>query len=323
MTNIEWTDKTDNVFVVQGEDGQPDGWYCYKVSPGCAGCYAERLNGSGFFKGNGMPYRMPADGEFPPMMIRRDVIAGWPKLRKPYKHFVNSMTDTFGDFISDDMVFELFDGMAAAPLQTFQVLTKRTKRCVDLVWTWLQRKRLRTMPANIWFGFSAEDQTWFDVRWADMQGLYTMVGTIFVSAEPLLGPINLGLHETRSVHEDLQRLDMIRWIIVGGESGSKARPVNPEWVRSLRNQCHMAGTPFHFKQWGEWLSQSDQFLKNATVDSLRKFRRHTFDPDTLAPIHMWRVGKKSAGRLLDGRTWDQFPGDTDVPPLLNLTELQL
>ena len=156
-----------------------------------------------------------------------------------------------------------------------------------------------------------------------MQGLYTMVGTIFVSAEPLLGPINLGLHETRSVHEDLQRLDMIRWIIVGGESGSKARPVNPEWVRSLRNQCHMAGTPFHFKQWGEWLSQSDQFLKNATVDSLRKFRRHTFDPDTLAPIHMWRVGKKSAGRLLDGRTWDQFPGDTDVPPLLNLTELQL
>jgi len=301
-SKIEWTNATDNVFVVQGDDGKPHGWYCVHASPGCLNCYSERLNQSGFYNGNGLKYRVLPSGA-PPIMIRRELIAGWTKLRKPKMHFVNSMTDTFGEFIDDSMIFELFDGMAAAPLQTFQVLTKRAKRCTDMVLAWLQRRRLERLPSNIWIGFSAENQEWFDKRWHYMQSLYPMVQTLWVSAEPLLGPIELGLFKPGYWQEQTQHLDMLKWIVVGGESGPGARPMNPKWARDLRDQCLLAGTPYFFKQYGEWAppSASDEMFTRISYGNVGDM--HIFDDRHV----VYKVGKKVAGRVLDGVTWDQFP----------------
>jgi protein gp37 len=301
-SKIEWTNVTDNVFVVQGEDGKQHGWYCVHASPGCTNCYSERLNQSGFYNGNGLKYRVLPGGA-PPIMIRRDLIERWPRLGKPKMHFVNSMTDTFGEFIDDDMIFELFDGMAAVPSQIFQVLTKRAKRCADMVLKWLQRRQIERLPSNIWIGFSAEDQEWFDKRWHYMQKLYPMVQTLWVSAEPLLGPIELGLFKPAYRQEQTQQLDMLKWIVVGGESGPNARPMNPRWARDLRDQCVTAGVPYFFKQYGEWAPPSatdEMYMKIACGDV---GDMHIFEDRHV----VYKVGKKTAGRVLDGQVWAQFP----------------
>src|SRR5262245_62535311 len=115
-TSIEWTDITDNIIVVEG-----GGWWCRRISPGCDHCYAEALNQNTFFGGNKLPYR----GTAPSLKLRTEIIDGWARLRKPKKHFVSSMTDIFGEWVSREMIFAFLDGMRAAPLQTFQLLTKR------------------------------------------------------------------------------------------------------------------------------------------------------------------------------------------------------
>lgn len=300
-SSIEWTDVTDNVFVVAGDDGRPDGWYCQKVSPGCQHCYAERINGNSFFNGNGLAYRVMED--VPKLMMRLDVMFKWARMRKPKKHFVNSMTDTFADFYPKEWIYELFDAMAAAPLQTFQVLTKRTERMYDVVTRWLLARNLHHVPTNIWLGFSAENQEWFDKRapWAIMTPALT-----FVSAEPLLGGIDLdlnGMNYGIDYPEWSQRLD---WVIVGGESGPNARPMHPDWVQNIRDKCVKAGVPFFFKQWGEWgPSDLDQnYYKKSSRPVLYDINSNRVGD---FGYQVFRHGKKEAGRLLDGKEWNQFP----------------
>ena len=230
-SSIEWTEATWN--PVTG---------CTKVSPGCAHCYAETF--AERFRGvPGHPYEKGFDLQLRPE--RLDLPLTW---KRPRKIFVNSMSDLFHENVPDEYIRGVFDTMKRADWHQFQVLTKRSERLRDL------GGRLR-WTSNIWQGVSVENAShvW---RIADLQAVPAAVR--FLSIEPLLGPIpNLPLRG-------------ISWVIVGGESGPKCRPVVAEWVRDIRAQCERAGVAFFFKQWGGRLS-------------------------------------KSGGRELDGRTWDDMP----------------
>jgi protein gp37 len=224
--------------------------------------------------------------------------------------------------------------MATTPQHTYQILTKRHGRMRSLlnserfkIWTWAAQgdgkpgctplNDVWPLP-NVWLGVSVEDQKRADLRIPAL--LDTPAAVRWLSCEPLLGPVDLfgrwglGCEEVGPAvtHEGVrQRTDYgtgveydcdhqvgIDWVVVGGESGPGARPMHPAWARSLRDQCTAAGVPFHFKQWGAWrpLTGFTQYLGAP----IREHRR--LDDEVVV-----RVGKKSAGRELDGRTWDEFP----------------
>lgn len=279
QTAIEWTDATWN--PVTG---------CTKVSPGCDHCYAETF--AERFRGTpGHHFERGFDVTLRPE--RLDIPLRW---RKPRRVFVNSMSDLFHADVPDDFIARVFAAMALAPRHTFQVLTKRHARMRSLLnsddfvraigQAWLfhpNRVTYTDYPGwplpNVWLGVSVENQRWADIRIPAL--LDTPAAVRFLSCEPLLGPVTLdpwggdgpppaGLH----------------WVICGGESGPGARPMHPDWARSLRDQCVAAGVPFLFKQWGAWLPCADP----------------TCECDGSC-----RVGKKRAGRELDGRTWDEYP----------------
>lgn len=231
-SSIEWTDATWN--PVRG---------CTKVSPGCKHCYAETF--AERFRGvPGHPFEQGFDLRLVPEALRLPL--QWKRGRLV---FVNSMSDLFHEDIPFEYIREVFATMRAAGQHQFQVLTKRAERLAELA------SRLDIAP-NVWLGVSVEsaEYTW------RAEHLRTVSARVrFLSVEPLLGPI-----------EKLPT-DGIHWVIVGGESGRHARPMEPQWVRSIRDQCRRAGVPFFFKQWGG-------------------------------------VMKSRTGRVLDGETWDEMPG---------------
>lgn len=324
-TSIEWTDETWN--PVTG---------CDKVSPGCDHCYAEtiahRFAGGPAFP-NGFDVTLHPE--------RLGLPLGW---RKPRRVFVNSMSDLFHTNVSDEYIARVFATMARAERHTFQVLTKRPARMRSLISDGGQRLLEATTDEetagalygapwplpNVWLGVSAEDQRWADIRIPALFG--TPAAVRFVSAEPLLGPIDLTSPRLLAPDVLTGRLD---WVIVGGESGRGARPMHPDWARSLRDQCSAAAVPFHFKQWGEHLAvpvvempqmaggrgyqdprgglraavirETGGPYRAGAVRPLQAGDRtgagQMLDADTFAV----RVGKKKAGRELDGRTWDEFP----------------
>lgn len=317
-TTIEWT---------RGDDGSRGKTWnpvtgCEKVSPGCDHCYAEtlseRFRGTpGHYFENGFDVQLRPD--------KLDLPLRW---RKPRKVFVNSMSDLFHDSVPADYIIDVFAVMAKAKQHTFQVLTKRHARMRSLLsdggfaremWYRLGiveypevLDEVWPLP-NVWLGVSAEGQKWADIRIPAL--LDTPAAVRFISAEPLLGPITLsgdalGHYYGGDPREDITGLD---WVIVGGESGPKARPMHPDWARSLRDQCVDAGMPFHFKQWGEWAALVHPDDAGAELYVQREDGRTATDDDLfhISTGHWWgvrRVGKKRAGRLLDGRTWDEFPG---------------
>lgn len=234
-TAIEWTDATWN--PVTG---------CTKVSAGCDHCYAERF--SERFRGAaGHPFATGFDLTLRPE--RLDLPLRW---RTPRMIFVNSMSDLFHKEIPEEFIARAFDTMERAPWHTFQVLAKRSSLMRDFL-----RRRYgdRRGPLHMWFGVSVEDGT----KHARVRHLRELpAGVRFLSIEPLIGPVG--------------RLDLsaIDWVIVGGESGPGARPMHPDWVRAIRDQCERAGVAFFFKQWGG-------------------------------------PRPKSGGRHLDGREWNDFP----------------
>ena len=236
-SSIEWTEATWN--PVTG---------CTKVSPGCAHCYAETF--AERFRGvPGHPYEGGFDLQLRPKRLRQPL--AW---RKPRVIFVNSMSDLFHEDIPEDYIRQVFDVMREAHWHTFQVLTKRSERVLEL------SPRL-PWPDNVWMGVSVENQRWTN-RIDDLRAV--AAATRFLSCEPLLGPLQLDLSG-------------IHWVIVGGESGRRARPMKPEWARDIRSQCEEQRVPFFFKQWG------------AHNEAGR------------------RVGKGKAGRILEGRLWDGMP----------------
>jgi protein gp37 len=232
-SHIEWTDATWN--PVTG---------CTKISPGCKHCYAERLARRLQLMGQAN-YRNGFKLTLQPQML--DLPLRW---KSPRRIFVNSMSDLFHEDVPLDYVKRVFDVMARAHWHQFQVLTKRADRLREL-------SRELQWPSNVWQGVSVESQRYLD-RVEDLR--HTGAAVKFLSLEPLL--------------EALPSLDLrgIDWVIVGGESGPGARPIEKSWVTGIREKCKRAHVAFFFKQWGG-------------------------------------VQKSKTGRKLEGRTWDEMPSD--------------
>jgi protein gp37 len=234
---IEWTDATWN--PVTG---------CTKVSPGCAHCYAEAIT-----------LRFKRGGPFLPgkttIKIHWDRLQYPKQWREPRMIFVNSMSDLFHEEVPLDFIDAVFQVMRETPQHIFQVLTKRPERMLE----YSQSHVIGSVrwPANVWAGVSVENQYWAERRTPLLKQVPAAIR--FLSCEPLLKPLKLDLSG-------------IHWVIVGGESGLRARPMAESWVRAIREQCQVAGVAFFFKQWGG--------------------RTHN-----------------ERGRVLDGKTWNQLPNN--------------
>lgn len=246
MTAIEWTDVTDNIITVKG-----GGWWCRMISEGCANCYAARLNMSSYFGGNKLPYT----GDPPELVLNVPLIESWRRMTKPKRHFVASMTDVFGDWVTQAMATTFLRGMWAAPKQTFQVLTKRPDVALDRINNWLKFDGLSRVPDNIQIGTSVENQKWADIRISDLLKIRAKV--LFLSIEPMLGPIDLwGARYKKPFGGQAGAISAnwppsVNWVIVGGESGPKARPCNLEWIRCIVKDCAAVGVPCFVKQLGK------------------------------------------------------------------------
>jgi len=234
---IEWTESTWNPLTG-----------CTKISPGCKNCYAERMAkrlkamGQGKYR-NGFKLTLHPESLNEPL-----------RWKKPQMIFVNSMSDLFHKDVPADFIQQVFDVMRQAHWHTFQVLTKRAERLLKL-------NDQIDWPENVWMGVSVENQD-YAFRIDLLRQTHARVK--FLSLEPLLGPL------------PALNLKGIDWVIVGGESGPKARPIKHEWVTEIRDQCVAFDVPFFFKQWGG-------------------------------------TNKKKTGRLLDGKTWDEWPESVPVP----------
>jgi protein gp37 len=320
-TKIEWTDRVWN--PVTG---------CAKVSEGCRNCYAKALHDmrhKAYLDGKKMPdqYAVP----FEQVLCHENRLNDPFHWKKPSRVFVNSMSDLFHPDVPAEFILRVWITMALANRHTFIILSKRPDRMQNLLTHWmpgafgistLNLSLMKKPLKNVWLGVSVEDQKTADERIPLL--LQTPAAMRLVSVEPMLGPIDLGLLGTIP-HSSPYALtsDKLHWVICGGESGPKARPMHPDWARSLRDQCQAADVPFFFKQWGEWALQgeSDAKAKNFGViapDSTW-YEKHTgwngrpSDPDT-GEACMRLVGKKAAGRLLDGREWNEFPEVKNVQP---------
>ena len=239
ISRIEWTEQTWNPAVG-----------CTKISAGCKNCYAEtmakRLKAMGTpgYENGFMLQILPERLEDP---VRR---------KKPTVYFVNSMSDLFHEKIPDAYIAQVFEVIARTPHHTYQILTKRGARMARFFKT-------RTVPENAWLGVSVENRKHGVPRIDHLRRVPARIR--FLSVEPLL--------------EDVGDLDLtdIHWVIVGGESGPKARPMKEEWADSIRTQCEEQQVAFFFKQWGGWGADGKRRAKHAN------------------------------GRLLNGRTWDEMP----------------
>ena len=369
-THIEWTDATWN--IITG---------CSVVSPGCTNCYAMRLAGTRM-KHEPTREGLTIDTRAGPVwngQVRFN--AHWLDLplrwSRPRKIFVCAHGDLFHEGVSDNWLDQIFAVMALSPQHTFQVLTKRADRMMAYFSrvTRLQVERgddIAVCPQiiddvaaqlttthggsldetawplpNVWLGVSVEDQARADERIPLL--LDTPAAVRWISAEPLLGPVDLtAIQAPRYVPEDHEmdwkfdalttgddysftddlgvseggdgpyRDHALDWVVVGGESGPKARPMHPDWVRRIRDDCVAAGVPILFKQWGEWTpGENAQSTIGRAVDTADWFDgrwdfqrlsardcedQHIDDEPTL-----YRAGKKAAGRRLDGQLHDGYP----------------
>jgi protein gp37 len=247
-TKIEWSEASWNPIRAAGLEG-PDGhsrrigWHCEILTPGCENCYAAALNKR---LGTGLQY-LKTERQHARTFV--DVVAlQWPlRWRRPRRIFVCSMTDLFGEWVSDEMLDRVFAVMARCPQHTFQVLTKRAERMRE----YFSRPTLwehRTVPrgqcvANLWLGVSVEDQRRADERIPLLLG--TPAAVRWVSYEPALGPVDLEGYLC-----ELECNAALDWAIIGGESGPHARPFNVEWARSVLAQCKAAGVKCFVKQLG-------------------------------------------------------------------------
>lgn len=293
-TSIEWTDQTWNPVVG-----------CTRVSPGCKYCYAFELHDMrhrAHLAGSKVPkqYAKPFK-EVQLMPERLDDPLHW---KKPRMVFVNSMSDLFHEDIPDEFITKVFVSMAAAGQHTFQVLTKRAERMREFI---LSKKRLTEEPLrNVWLGVSVEDQQRADERIPVLNR--TPAAVRFLSCEPLLGPVNLRSEHIRwAIDGECDQLGypLLDWVIVGGESGMLARPMELGWARSIRDQCVAAHIPFFFKQWGDWAPSETLF--DAGPHSTTQRLPRSMMVKTVGGVEMLQAGKKAAGRTLDGRLWDEFP----------------
>lgn len=284
-TKIEWSEKVWN--PVTG---------CEKLSAGCKHCYAESV-----------AKRFWGERKFMDVQCHPERLEQPLHWRKPRKIFVCSMGDLFHDAVLGRFIGAVFASMMLAPQHTYQILTKRPSRMKEWILdmtsgelaaraAWARMVcgaslagRFREMPwpaPRIWLGVSVENQETADERIPLL--LQTPAAKRFVSYEPALGAVDFRhFLATSEIHQ----------IICGGESGPKARPLHPDWARDTRDQCVAAGVPFFFKQWGEWMP-----CKFCGASGM-----HHGAYCRICDSGMRRVGKKAAGRELDGKIWEQIP----------------
>jgi protein gp37 len=323
-TKIEWADATVN--YVNG---------CSMVSAGCTNCYAMRLAGTRLkhHPSRAGLTRETSKGPIWTAELRDNETALMQPLRwsRPRRIFWNAHGDLFHESVPDEWIDRQFVVMALTSQHIHMVLTKRPERMRDYVSAVVdcfhaspesmdarfgkiavdltvspcaagQFEDVNWPLPNVWLGTSVEDQVAADARVPHL--LATPAAVRFLSCEPLLGPLQLsrlGADYLASGKSGERR--GVDWVIAGGESGPGARPMHPDWARALRGQCHAAGVAFHFKQWGEFLPD-DQYSECHPYGSMLGKTPASVHPDGMA---MWRVGKRAAGRLLDGRTWDEVP----------------
>lgn len=305
-TTIEWAHHTFNIV-----------WGCSKVSPGCQNCYAiGESKRRGFDVWGtaraGATRRVFGDAHWnEPVTWNRKAA----KTGQRFRVFCSSMADICDDHPTTRAeVAKLWPLIEATPCLDWLLLTKRPENFPDI----LPESWRESPPANFWPGTSVESQPYAEERIPELLKVKARVR--FLSCEPLLGPLDLlniclgderyldALNGARFASHQGAALrpvasPRISWVIGGGESGPKARPARPDWIRSLRDQCVAAQTAFLFKQWGTWITES-QAPDDITLPSTSHAPQRWKQP---AGESYWRVSKHSAGRLLDGRTWDQFP----------------
>jgi protein gp37 len=272
-SSIEWTDHTFNPW-----------WGCSKVSPACNNCYAELW-------AKRMGHRVwgaAAERRFFSEAHWQEPL-GWNEeartLRRRKRVFCASMADVFERRAElhphRERLWELIE---ATPWLDWLLLTKRPQNISEMV-PWK-----RNWPKNVWLGTTVENQLYAERRLPLLLGNASVVR--FLSCEPLLGALNLtGWFRKRGFHP-------IDWVIAGGESGPKSRPMHPDWAVSLLHQCQKAKVPFHFKQWGHW-APTNAILENVPAQILELAEER--------PVKMVPLGKKAAGRLLEGVTWNGLP----------------
>lgn len=334
-TKIEWADSVWN--PVTG---------CTKISPGCANCYAERMakrlaGRCGYLEQDPFKVTLHSDRLGQPL--------NW---KKPKRIFVCSMADLFHEDVPDEFIARMWwvMGQCVGYLDpsryrghTFMILTKRPERMKKWLKGWADQKtRKRWIESfgevydwmngprywpnvfdNVWLGVTAENQEQADKRIPVL--LQTPAAVRFVSCEPLLGSVDLtnlhyerltsidalnGLHGFPKPHAEGPKLD---WVIVGGETGPGTRPMHPDWVRNLRDQCQAAGVAYFFKQWGEFAPVDGGVYPGdicISPDGTRMVagKDYVCFANESEGAHMRRVGKKKAGRLLDGQFYDGMPG---------------
>jgi protein gp37 len=326
-SSIEWTDATWN--PVTG---------CSVVSPGCTNCYAMRLAGTRLQHHPSRAGLTTMSKAGPVWNGQVRLNEGWldQPLRwtRPRRIFVCAHGDLFHEDVPDAWIDQVFAVMAAATQHTFQVLTKRPARMRQYISSLRDRPRYLRLdkdsqvwapyeggvPTNIWLGASAEDQVRLNARIEDL--VETPAYRRFLSIEPLIAPMSLrwmptppaGPGGSVNEYDGLRRLD---WVIAGGESGPGARPMHPDWTRQIRDHCAGAGVPFFFKQWGAWTPGENARTPGGPWTGAYylddRWALAEFSSSGLEGLHIddepdvWRVGKKAAGRLLDGVEHNGMP----------------
>jgi len=314
------------------------GQHCEHISPGCEHCYAETNNHRCLpANGTGLPYdRRSRDLVEPfvdmnvlmqplkcgPMVERWTTRPNEPELcpipkMQPRRIFVENQSDLFGEWVTDEMLNQVFAMMAMCPQHTFQILTKRPQRMLAYLSNSDRHRNISAIALgildggtpgkpttellhpgnwplpNVWLGVSVEHQETVKRVW---QLLKTPAAIRFVSCEPLVGSVDLDAIEAlyEMWRHGATLGTYLDWVICGGESGPGARPMQLSWARSLRDQCIASKVPFFFKQWGQWAPTSDPAIATERGISLNDCMSY--------------FSKKSdAGSLLDGREWKQFP----------------
>ncbi|MGS1032705.1 phage Gp37/Gp68 family protein [Burkholderia glumae] len=302
-SKIEWTDHTFNPW-----EG------CQKVGPGCDHCYAEARNarfagGTPINWGPGAPRRHTSPANWrKPIAWNAAHAEFYSKHGRRQRVFCASLADVFDNAVPASWRVELFYLIAKTPNLDWLLLTKRIGNAEEMIRESVQYVANTDEPwpwANVWLGATVVNQDEAD---RDVPKLLATPARVrFLSIEPMLGPIDLNQalppfrcdtcdadYGALSAHASGTPIG-IDWVIAGGESGPRARPAHPDWFRSLRDQCAAAGVPFLFKQWGEWSEPGYSFPDG---------RPDLAEPDELA---RFKVGKRAAGRHLDGRTHDEFP----------------
>ena len=309
-TKIEWTDYTWNPIVG-----------CSKCSPGCQNCYAEKMgrrlaaiaaNKNLLVINRGIGRYVSVigvDGKWNGKTVLdighdiSDEIYKPLRLKKPRRIFVCSMSDLFHENVSDWAIEKVCRVQKEAPWHTYIWLTKRPEQMRDFI---LDYYGVNGPGKNVWCGVTVCNQDEADRKIPIL--LQTPASTHFVSIEPMLGEIDLenlpGLMGTGRHLDSLSSAGIegssiygsLKWVIVGGESGHRARPMHPDWVRSVRDQCVSAKVPFFFKQWGDGIF----YCKNTAI--------HTFLLDGMFLRDAgWKAGDKKGGRTIDGKIYDQYP----------------